>query len=276
MNNYIEPFVGGGSVFLNLLVNKEITIKGKVIVNDSNKHLINLYNCIKNDVKRLIRNLEVIEKNYNDAPMVKLKPREKITIDLSKPIEPMVEKGKIYVYYYYREKYNKEKLDEYLEASIFLFLNKTGFRGLYREGKNGFNVPFGNYKNPSIYTKKQLLNINKLFNERKIEFYNDDFSKMINLINENDFVYIDPPYVPINEKSFVKYNNSGFDEKQHNNLVLFCKKLNDKKIKFVQSNSKCEFVKEKYKEFNLCEINCKRRINSKKPQSMELEYIIWN
>ena len=276
INNYIEPFVGGGSVFLQLLNNKQFIIRGKIIVNDVNKHLINLYLCIKNNVKDLITNLENIVKNYESAPMIKLPSRKKIIVDLKEPMEKVITKGKAYIYYYYREKYNKEKLKDVEEASLFLFLNKTGFRGLYREGKNGFNVPFGNYVNPSIFSKTQLEKLNQLFRKYDIIFHNDDFNKLLNQIDEKDFVYIDPPYYPLNTKSFVKYNDNGFDEKQHNNLVLFCKELDKKKVKFVQSNSRCNFIKENYKQYNLCEINCKRRINSKKPQSTEMEYIIWN
>jgi len=278
IENYIEPFVGGGSVFLYVLSDSNIKVNGKYIVNDINKHLINLYLCVKNNVEQLIDKLNDICNNYKNALIIKSENlgRKKIKIDKNISIDNFIKKGKMYVYYYYREIFNTTKINNVDDASIFLFLNKTCFRGLYREGKNGFNVPFGNYKNPTIFSCEQLRTLNKIFNEKNIEFVCKDFMCLLDSINKKDFVYLDPPYVPISKTSFTKYSNNGFDIEQQKKLVLFCNILNKKKIKFVQSNSDCEFIRKKYKKYDITQISCKRRINSKNPNAEEMESIIWN
>ena len=277
INNYYEPFVGGGSVFLELLnkiENGDIIVDGDIIINDKNADLINLYRLIKDNVKKLIMQLEYLTTNYNNAKMIKQEKRHKHIINEESKIEDIIAKGKSYVYYYYRNLYNETK-DNFIRSSLLLFLNKTCFRGLYREGKGGFNVPFGNYKNPSIYNKEQLLKLNAIFNKYDIQFVNDDFNNVCKEIQIGDFVYFDPPYYPLSKTSFTSYKNDSFI-KQHEVLVTLCKTLNEKNIKFLQSNSDCEYNNNVYKDFTIEKIKCKRRINSKKPQNTCFELFIYN
>jgi DNA adenine methylase len=156
---------------------------------------------------------------------------------------------------------------------MFIFLNKTCFRGLYREGPNGFNVPYGNYKNPNILNKEHLKNINKLI--KNVKFKNYDYKKSFTNIKKNDFIYLDPPYAPENETSFVKYNKNGFNIDEHKNLFKLCNQLNEK---FIMSNSNVKLVIDNFNnnKFNIHTIECKRRINSKKPQTKTNEVIILN
>ena len=107
---------------------------------------------------------------------------------------------------------------------MFIFLNKTCFNGLYRENSKGlFNVPFGRYKNPNFYSKSQLIEISNLLNiennhgEKRIKIFNTPFLELKELIDENSFVYMDPPYRPITIGGFNTYNKSNFgDEMQKN------------------------------------------------------------
>lgn len=276
-NNYYEAFIGGGSVFLELLklieVNK-IKVNENIYLNDLNSDLINLYSIIKEDTSILFSNIDELVNNYNKAEMVEYEPRHKYNINLEESIEEYIKKSKSDVFYYYRDLYNTTD-DSNLKSALFLFLNKTCYRGLFREGPNGFNVPFGNYVSPTIYNKDEILELHKLFNKYDVKFSNLDFEKFSENIKKDDFVYFDPPYYPLKKTSFTSYKDDSFHDK-HEVLLKLCNKLNDDEIKFIHSNSYCKFNLDKYKNYNIEKINCKRRINSKKPEDKDFEVIINN
>jgi len=162
--------------------------------------------------------------------------------------------------------------DDFLKSVLFVFLNKTCFRGLYREGKNGFNVPYGNNKNPSIFNEEQILYLSQLFNKHNVHFNHLSFDKL--LIKPNAFLYLDPPYVPIDKSSFVDYMNGGFN---HIEMVKWCEKVvSINGVKMLHSNSYCDFVIKNYSNFNIDIIECKRLINSKNPNSKCNEVLIKN
>ena len=176
-------------------------------------------------------------------------------------------------YYWIRNKYNNINKN-YIECSaLFIFINKTCFRGMYREGSNGFNIPFGNYKKIfGLMSETELNYISDLIKD--VEFISCGFSNSIKNIKEGDFVYLDPPYAPENNKSFVGYVADGFSLETHKLLFSEIKKLD--KIKFVMSNANVKLVTDNFKEYNCEEIEAKRAINSKKPGSKTIEVIIYN
>lgn len=269
MNNYHEIFIGGGSVLIGVLELKKLNkIKiNKIYAYDYNKYLINFYNCIKENPDKLLININKIIDIYNNCKEFKgnKKPQSYDEAILSKES----------YYYWIRKEFNKNNEDIYKQSALFLFLNKTCFRGMYRTGPNGFNVPFGNYKKPKIINKNHLYYINSLIKD--VEFINNDFLISMKNIKKKDFTYLDPPYYPINSKSFVKYNKNGFNLENHNNLFNNCKILNENKIKFLMSNSYINFVKNYFDKFcKIINIECKRRINSKNPDSKILELLILN
>jgi DNA adenine methylase len=251
MKNYHEIFLGGGSVLLALLSYKKaghITITKTINAYDINETLISLYKNIQS-------------KNLEEA--------------LNKPEN---------YYYWSRIKYNKlsgiEK-NGILGTALFIFLNKTCFRGLYRMGPNGFNVPYGNYSQPEIINKEHLQEVHDLI--QGVIFTHCDFSVPLQkCISDSkcigDFIYLDPPYAPENNKSFVAYNKDGFDLDQHIKLFTLCKDLNTKKIKFIMSNADVDLLKEHFPPeiYNTQSITAKRSINSKKPGSKTQEVIIKN
>jgi DNA adenine methylase len=165
----------------------------------------------------------------------------------------------------------KQEKNNVNSSAIFIFLNKTCFRGLFRMGPNGFNVPYGNYKNPEIVNKEHLEQIHKLI--QNVIFECKDFNDSLDNVKTDDFVYLDPPYAPENKKSFVKYNSDGFDEETHLQLFKKTKELN---AKFVMSNSDVPLVNDNFNDFNIEKIECRRAINSKKPESKTMEVIINN
>ena len=232
-NTYFEPFVGGGAVLFELQPNQ-------AIVNDINKELINVYSVIQNNVDELIETLSNQEE-YSNTSECYYKVRE---LDR----EP--------------KKYNK--LTGIERAARILYLNKTCYNGLYRVNNMGeFNSPFGSYKNPNIVNEVTLKAVNKYFNESNIKFLNGDFEKVLKTARKGDFVYFDPPYAPISKTSnFTGYNENGFGENEQIRLKKVCDSLNKRKVKFLLSNSDCEFIRNLYKDYNIVTIKAKRTINS--------------
>jgi DNA adenine methylase len=144
---------------------------------------------------------------------------------------------------------------------------------MYREGPNGFNVPYGHYKKtPTIITEHDLTFISDLIKD--VEFIQSDFSSSFQNLNTGDFVYLDPPYAPENDKSFVGYVADGFNLDMHTKLFDEITKMND--IHFVMSNAKVDLVTDYFKDYNCVDITARRAINSKNPGSTTTEVIIYS
>jgi DNA adenine methylase len=157
---------------------------------------------------------------------------------------------------------------------MIIFLNKTCFRGMYRVGPNGFNVPFGNYKNPSIISKSHLLQIHNII--KNVIFTEGDFHNTMSNIQTGDFIYMDPPYAPQEKTSFVGYNKDGFTLNNHMDLFKLCHNLKNNNIDFVMSNADVKLIRDNFSEshYLIETIVCRRAINSKKPGSSANEVII--
>ena len=271
INNYYEPFVGGGSVFIELLnrMQKGTIVARRLFLNDKNKGLINTYKCIQSNIESLMSRLKKMNASYQKSPMVAYDSREMV---VPSNLETSIKKGKVYVYYYYRNLYNRWLLGKFTgenvdAAAMFIFLNKTCFRGLYREGRNGFNVSFGNYENPTIYDQECLTILNKSLNKYYVRFYCEDFQQFCKRIQHpTDFTYIDPPYYG----TFDEYQEGGFSESDHKKVLEICKTG----IRFLQSNSWTPWILRNYKTFTKVKILCKRRINAKTPQDTDYEILI--
>ena len=179
-------------------------------------------------------------------------------------------------YYNIRTLYNSKTID-IEKIAMFVFLNKTGFRGLFRLNKSGgFNVPYGNYKNPKIADIDEWKKVSELIKD--VIFVCSDFEKLfpnffIKNINKNDFIYMDPPYVPKKKNGFVSYSKDGFTKEKHNKLFEMCNKLN---CKFLMSNSDTDIVKKELKKFYMSLIWARRSINSKNPEATTTELLIRN
>ena len=177
-------------------------------------------------------------------------------------------------YYWIRQQFNnmtQEQKNSVCGTAYFIFLNKTCFRGLYREGPNGFNVPYGNYKNPEIISDSHLMSLSVLI--KNVVFAISNFKDSFGNVGKNDFVYLDPPYVPENKKSFVGYVENGFNAQSHKLLFDMCVEY-----KFMMSNSDTKLVRDSFsdKKYRIITIMCKRSINSKNPEAKAKEVIITN
>ena len=270
MNNYHEPFVGGGSVLLAVLSMKErgdIKIKGHIYAYDLNKGLINVYKHIQNNKDDLFNHIETIINDYDEltGDEINRKPQT---------LEEAITSKESY-YYWLRNKFNNSNKASVEYSALFMVINKLCFRGIYREGPNGFNVPYGHYnKTPTIITKEDINRISGLIKD--VNFTCCDFMDVFKKMKKNDFVYFDPPYAPENPKSFVKYLEGGFDLECHEKLFDNILKLDKKHVRYVLSNAKVDMVLDKFSECNIDEITARRAINSKNPESTTKELIIHN
>jgi DNA adenine methylase len=281
INNYHEPFIGGMSVLLGVLYyknNKKININGNIYVYDLNKELIYLYKNIQNYHNELFKETLLLINIYNSIEILKLDSDKKIKNKTMQSLKESL-KSKERYYYWIRQSYNtlsdNDKIN-LIGSSMFIFLNKTCFRGLYRVGPNGFNVPFGSYNSPKILDNTHLEIIHNLIKD--VEFIHMNFKDSLLNISDGDFVYLDPPYIKENETSFVSYNKEGFGESENKLLFELIENLSIENKKIMMSNSNSNklykiFNNEKYK---LIEVEASRRINSKKPESKTTEIIILN
>ena len=265
INNYHEIFLGGGSVLLGLLSlieEDKIKLSGDIYAYDINKHLINLYNIIKDYPSELYQTIQAILNDYNTCA-VENGNKKPITYEDAKT-------SKESYYYWIRNEFNRVGINPLYSAGALVFLNKTCFRGLYREGPSGFNVPFGNYKNPEVINLEHLNEVSRLI--QKVNFIHMDFEKSMLNVGEGDFVYLDPPYAPENKTSFVKYSGEGFNEDKHKTLFKMIKGL---PCSFLMSNADVEMIKEAFKDgYIIDRVLCKRSINAKNPESKTMEVLV--
>ena len=271
MNNYFETFLGGGAVLFAVLSLKKqgnIKVNGQIYATDVNSSLINLYRKIQSSHEELFKVIQGFIKEYDSIKVFKgsKKPVDKV--------EAMTSKESYY--YWLRDKYNTEDKCSILSAALFIIINKLCFRGMYREGPNGFNVPFGHYKKtPTVITKDEIDNISNLIQE--VTFIDCSFEDIFELINtESDFVYLDPPYAPENETSFVGYVADGFSKEMHENLFRKTKELDEKGVRFMMSNANVDMVTNAFQEFQIEKIVARRAINSKDPSATTKELIVYN
>ncbi len=248
LTKYAEPFVGGGALLFNIL--SKYNFK-EIYIGDINKELINTYNVIKHNVEELISKL----------------------VEMQKIFIPMNENSRKNYYYNARDRFNSLILskDTAIEkASLFIFLNKTCFNGLYRVNKKGqFNVPMGAYKNPTICDETNLRNVSEAL--QNVTIVCGDYSLSKDFIDKDTFVYLDPPYRPISETAgFTAYNADCFDDNEQIRLAKFIDEINLSGAKIMLSNSDPQnvnpedtFFEELYKAYTINKVDATRAINSK-------------
>jgi len=244
-NNYHDLFLGGGSVLFALLSFKydnRIKIYGSINAYDLNRDLINLYKDIQSNKEELFEFVDKYIKEYDSILGTQI---DRYPSNITEALT-----SKESYYYWMRQKYNSINKDSVEKSALFLIINRTCFKGIYREGPNGFNVPYGHpQKTPHIFTKEELDDISNLI--KHVNFYHMDFKKSIKKPEDSDFVYLDPPYAPKEDKPFVKDNKYDFDLKSHKKLFKLTKNLDIRNIKFIMSNSKVELVLKSFSKFNI-------------------------
>lgn len=225
-NRYFEPFIGGGALFFSLKQHDNF-------ISDYNSELTNLYSVIKND-------------------------KEKLSSDLKKHKNTQE--------YYYeiraldRQEDKYKRLSKIKKASRFIYLNKTGFNGLYRVNKSGQNnVPYGKYKKPILFNNENLTACSKLLQNTEIK--TGDFEIIKPYIKQGDLIYFDPPYAPLNETSFTSYTDKGFNMDMQERLKLMCDYIDSIGAYFMMSNSHTDFILNLYKDYKIKTVMANRVVN---------------
>jgi DNA adenine methylase len=274
INNYREAFLGGGSVLLTLLSYVKsgiIKIHGNIYAYDLNEPLIYIYKNIQTHHTELYDTLQTIIMDFKECGDGAIN-RVPTNLEQAKI-------AKENYYYWIRSEYNKLCLNDkkgILGSAMFIFLNKTCFRGVFRVGPKGFNVPYGHYNNLEIINKEHLEEIHNLI--QNVVFECRDFNNSLSIVEPNDFVYLDPPYAPETNTSFVGYTENGFNIESHNNLFKLIHILTDTNKKIMLSNADVSLVRENFtnEKYTILSILCKRSINSKNPDAKAKEVIIKN
>ncbi|WP_047999121.1 DNA adenine methylase [Lactiplantibacillus herbarum] len=231
---YYEPFVGGGAIFFELQYNRST-------INDFNTELVLAYKAIRDNLEELLENLRIHENNNSSDYYYKIREWDRNgLIDAKTDVE---------------------------RAARFIFLNKTGFNGLFRvNSQNQINTPYGKYKNPAIVNESVLKAVNKFLRKKTIKILNGDFEDAVKGARRGDFVYFDPPYAPMvdDKQSFVGYTLNGFGSEEQERLRDLVDKLTVKGVKVMLSNSSVPYIHDiysKYKDTTII-VPASRNINS--------------
>jgi len=253
IDKYIEPFIGGGAIFFDIMQKFNIN---SAYISDVNKDLILTYRVIQENPEILCDFLEQYQKDYDNT---KQDDRNNLFLSIRKHFNIQ------------RFEINYKKLSENWipRAAQLIFLNKTCFNGLFRLNSKGeFNVPYGKYPNPTILDTENIFAVSKLL--QKVEIKNANYTECYNEVTSNSYVYFDPPYKPISKTaSFTTYTGSEFTDKEQIELAFFYKKLDtEKQAKLMLSNSDPKnenpqdvFFETTFEGFNLHRVNASRAIN---------------
>ena len=227
-DRYIEPFMGAAAIFFHVSPQKGW-------LNDINEELVNCFCTVRDEVEQLIEKLSSYR--YDRDFYYKIRALDR-------------QEGGLY------------NLDKIERAARFIFLNRTCFNGLYRVNSKGhFNVPFGRYKNPDIAIKEKLLGCHRLMQDTKITQMH--FREVLSKVKQGDFVYLDPPYLPLsNSSNFTTYDKRGFGEEEQLELAEFLHYFNQKNISFLASNADHPIIYALYEGLKIIKISAKRSINS--------------
>lgn len=242
ITSYCEPFVGGGAVLFALQPNI-------AYINDINVELIQMYEVIRDNVDELI---EVLSQHPNE------------------------EEHFYGVRDWDRDKEQYRQLAKVQKAARIIYLNKTCYNGLFRVNNAGeFNTPFGHYKNPNIVNAPTLRAVSSYFQKAQVTFSSIDYAQVLARVTRGTFVYLDPPYDPVSDTAnFTGYAKGGFDRQEQIRLRECCDQLNQRKIKFMLSNSATDFIKEQYAAYHITTVKAKRAINSNAAKRGQVDEVV--
>ncbi len=228
IETYYEPFVGGAAVFFTL-AQQEGRFR-RAVLSDSNPELINLYQALKTDVESVIDALQ--DWQYSEEE-----------------------------FYRVRDEYRPRKPVK--RAARTIYLNKTGYNGLYRVNRSGqFNVPFGRHTNPTICDEHNLRLVSKCL--EMVELVEDDFEKVCKRAKLGDAVYFDPPYMPMSQTAyFTSYAKQPFGIEEHKRLARTFAQLAERDVVAVLSNSDTPETRELYRDWSSRNLQVPRAINSR-------------
>ena len=241
INSYVEPFVGGGAVLFYVLQQYQ---PKRVVAMDINPQLINCFNAVKRNPRKVIAKLNIHKRNHDER------------------------------YYYKVRAIDVSSLSDVEQASRFIYLNKTCWNGLHRVNSQGlFNVPIGKYVNPQIFNKDTLISASNLLSN--VRLVCAPFQKVRSFANKNSFVYFDPPYYPLSAtSSFTDYYSSGFGKEDHSQLKVVAEQLNAKECKVMISNSNVPFIRNLYFDWTVKRVTATRFLNCNAEKRGEISELV--
>lgn len=241
---YYEPFIGGGAVLFDIQPKK-------AVINDSNPELINVYEVIKENPEELIEKLLIHKSENCESYFYEIRSLDRD-----------------------REKFKSMSCVE--RAARIIYLNKTCFNGLFRVNSSGeFNSPWGKYKNPNIANETTIMALSTYFNRADITIKCGDYREALKGIRKGAFVYLDPPYMPISSSSsFTGYTAGGFNEEEQIALKEQCDMLDKRGVKFLLSNSSCDFIERLYEGYIITRVGAKRTINARADKRGEINEVL--
>ena len=254
---YIEPFVGGGAMLFHMLqAHKNIQ---RAVINDINPDLMTCYAIVRDRPEELIRSLAAIQEDYYR-------------------IKDEADKKEYYMHK--RDLFNRKPSDPIENTTLFFFLNRTCFNGLYRVNKAGkFNVPCGRYEHPLICDADTIYADSKLL--QHVTILTGDFEQTYRYIDGNAFFYFDPPYRPLsNTSSFNDYAKEAFNDASQTRLKHFCDRLQRANISFMLSNSDClgkggdRFFDDLFVEYDINRVWASRSVNANASKRGKLTEIL--
>ncbi len=243
---YMEPFVGGGAMLFHMLQTHK-NIK-RAVINDINPDLITCYQTVRDRPNDLIRSLASLQEEYYSVTS---------------------EEAKKAYYLRMRDRFNAKPADPIENTTLFFFLNRTCFNGLYRVNKAGkFNVPCGRYERPLICDADTLYADSRLL--QRVTILTGDFEQTFDYIDGNTFFYFDPPYRPLSDtSSFNDYAKEAFNDEAQIRLKRFCDRLQHAAIPFMLSNSDClgkngtdRFFDDLYADYDISRVWASRSVNA--------------
>jgi DNA adenine methylase len=248
-NRYVEPFLGGGAVYFHIEPDN-------AILNDINDRLITFYQQLKDDYSQMRQQLDQLQRQY-EANQLAYKRLKVLTP------EERVPNANEDLYYRIRELFNHPD-DTYLDGVLYFFINKTAYSGMIRYNNSGeYNVPFGRY--PNLNTRLVTLQHNELL--QGAELFSLDYRQIFDMVDEDDFMFLDPPYDCV----FNDYGNidmmNGFDETEHRRLAADFRNLPCRALMVI---GKTPLTEELYGDFIFDEyyknyaVNIKNRFNNDK------------
>lgn len=255
---YIEPFIGGGAMLFYML--QRYSNIERAVINDINSDLCKCYQAVRDMPEQLISSLRAMERNYQNIG---------------------TEEDRKSFYMKVREHYNEKNMDVVENTTLFIFLNKTCFNGLYRVNKKGkFNVPFGKYANPTICDAETIRLDSKLL--QGVEILNGDFESTFDYAHGNTLFYFDPPYRPLSDtSSFNDYTKEAFNDNSQIRLKNYCDKINKAGYKLMLSNSDGKgknesdnFFDQLYSSYHIERLWASRSVNSNPQKRGKLTEIL--
>lgn len=242
-HRYLEPFIGGASMLLYLHPEH-------AVINDINAELINLYQVVKHDCESMIHEVSSMRNDKQQYYEIRNLDRDP----------------------------DYRNLPASFRAARFMYLNHTGFNGLYRTNRKGqMNVSYAYYKHPTICNEALVRNMSAYLSDHDITIMNTDYKDVFHMAQQDDIIYIDPPYASASDnESFLRYDRNIFDIDSQRELLDECDELTHRGVRFIQSNSDAPMVNDMYRHYHVRHISTMRTISNASKAKQATEVVITN